>query len=438
MSGNWRENRWRHRWAGSVVLAVVLVAVSCGGGTTGSSAAASSPEISGPVTLQVAQEANSPAFQTMWAGQISAFEAANPKIKVNTTYFPVDQYANTVTTQLKGGGGPDIFYSNGGSGQIYSALTLGKVGQAADLSQQSWAKDIPSSARSLFFSGNKLYALPLAVSPVGIAYNTDLLQSWGADVPTTFGDLVKLCATAKAHGATFLAFAGANPQNTGLLGQMIASSYVYDTNAHWNADRANNKVTFANSAGWKNALNAIVKMNQAGCFQPGASGASTAAAQALVGQKKAAAYPAPGIVIGTLQALVPGQTIAMMPFPGATSANTRPTLAYSDALAVNNRSKSKAAAIKFIDFLATGDRPTQYAKATSTLTIQQALSGKQLPTTVQSFEPYVKSGKTAALANLTWPNGVVYSDFGSGVTGLLTGQLTPESLLQQMDSDWNQ
>ena len=37
---------------------------------------------------------------------------------------------------------------------------------------------------------------------------------------------------------------------------------------------------------------------------------------------------------------------------------------------------------------------------------------------------------------IDWPNGKVYTDLGTGIQGLLTGQATVQQVLQQMDSDW--
>jgi len=37
---------------------------------------------------------------------------------------------------------------------------------------------------------------------------------------------------------------------------------------------------------------------------------------------------------------------------------------------------------------------------------------------------------------IEWANGKIYTDLGTGVQGLLTGQTTAQQVLQQMDSDW--
>ena len=50
---------------------------------------------------------------------------------------------------------------------------------------------------------------------------------------------------------------------------------------------------------------------------------------------------------------------------------------------------------------------------------------------------YVGNGKPG-LPNATWPNPAVYDALGVGVQGLLTGQTTVDSVLEEMDAAWDQ
>lgn len=420
----------------SVLLAFASLLTACGGATSNSTSSSSNP--SGPVTLQIALQPAPPATEAVWNGWVSSFEKAHPSVQVHITYIPAAQYASTILTELQGGGGPDILGTDGGSGEVYSTLPLANSGRLANLSDESWSKDIPSATRSLFGTKGKTFAFPLPPSAAGLIFNQTLLTKWGAQVPTTFSQLLALCTTAKEHGAVAIEVAGANAENTGLLAEIIASSYVYSTQPNWNTLRSQGKVMFAGSSQWTNALGTIGKMNQAGCFEAGAAGMNTPQAEAAVAQGQALAYTAPGLVAGVLKRQNPANDFAVMAFPGPKDANTAVTLSFGDALAVNAKSKAKLDAVQFVNFIAGDAKGTEtYASAQSGLTLQQLHNGQVAAPALQPLSPYVKSGKVVSLANTTWASPKVFADLGSGLTGLLTGQSTPTSVLRQMDSDWN-
>ena len=60
------------------------------------------------------------------------------------------------------------------------------------------------------------------------------------------------------------------------------------------------------------------------------------------------------------------------------------------------------------------------------------------PTLPGSATSLTDPSKHVPLPNLFWPNGGVYDALGTGVQGLLTGQATPEVVLEAMDAAWEQ
>jgi raffinose/stachyose/melibiose transport system substrate-binding protein len=367
---------------------------------------------------------------------IPAFESANPGIKVVAQYSPTATLTQTLLTQLQGGNGPDVFYTNGGSGQSTSVLQLAKAGRLADLSTLSFTKNLPAAVTPLFQQDGKTFGLPLAEVPVGVIYNQDVFNSKKVSVPTTFTDLLNLCGTLKSGGVAPFELAGSAYANTGILGQIIAASNVYSETPTWNQDRANKSTTFAGTTAWNNTLQHIEAMKKAGCFEDGASGAAVPTIFAAVGHGSGAMLSGPGAAITSVQKVAPSVKLAMFPFPGDTADATRVTMAYSDGLAVNNASKKKDAALKFVDFMSQPTQAAAYAKAAGALTLADAATGK-VPATIDAYASYLKDGRVVALPNLTWPSGDIYQTFGQGITGLLTGQSQPNSVLTQMDANWD-
>lgn len=363
------------------------------------------------------------------------FGTENPGATATVEFVPPANYQQTLLTRLRSGSGPDVFYTNGGSGQVYSVVPLEKAGQLADLSSQPWAAALPAAAKPLYTVNGKVWALPLALVPIGLAYNTAAFAASGAAEPTTYPGLLAACKTAAAKNTPLISVAGSVPANAGIFAQIIAASTVYAANPNWNADRSANKVTFAGTAGWKTALQEIVDMKNAGCLLGGSEGQGVPAMFSSVGNSQAISLPGPAGVINAVKAITPTLKFGLWPFPGATATDTRATVGYSDAFGVNAKSPSLGTAEAFLNFMAQPANAKSFADAGATISLPDAAAGTT-SADLGSFGTFIKNQQVASLPNLQWVNGDVYNALGTGVQGLLTGQLTPDAILTQMDTAW--
>ena len=364
---------------------------------------------------------------------VSDFEKANPNIKVNVQYLPQATLGQATVTALQAGNAADVLYTNGGTGQLHSVFALGKAGYLADLSQRSWAKDVPPAARDMFFDGNTLYGAPMGLSLVGVVYNTELFNQLGLQIPSTFGGLVDLCGKVKAAGKIPMALAGQAP---GLYAQAPAASTVYASNPNWNEDRVAGKVTFAGTPGWQAALQQFVDLNNAGCFQPGASADTIVKAFNLLGSEQAVMFLAPSAAIGGILGVNPKFGAAMFPVPGPTAESTRAITEYNDSFSVNAKSPNQDAAMKLVDFLAQPDQLKAYAQIQGEISVPDSVTGT-VPELYSSFAPLLQQKKTVTLPSLIWPNPAVGQAVTPGMQGLLTGQKTIADVLNDMDAAWN-
>jgi raffinose/stachyose/melibiose transport system substrate-binding protein len=242
-----------------------------------------------------------------------------------------------------------------------------------------------------------------------------------------------LCSKIKAAGKIAIGEPG---QAAVILPLESAASTVYASNPAWNQQRAAGQVTFAGTAGWQEALQHVADMNKAGCFQPGAAGTSVPASFQLVGSGQALMFIGPVDALGAIAPLAKGAKFAAFPLPGDTAASTRAMITYSDALAVSSSSSNKAAATKFVDFVASPAEASILAKLTGTVSLPQAASGN-LPAQLSAFTPYYKSNKVVSYAPDGWPSGApLNTAMLPDTSGLFTGQQTPESVLKAMDQQW--
>ena len=418
-----------------VAAAAALVVAGCGG-SSGSDSSSTSAASSGKPTGTIRLLAHS-SIQAPLTAVIKNFEQANPGVKVNAQFAaPGTPFLQTLTTQVQGGNAPDVFYTTGGSASdgSVSVLPLAKAGKLAEFSNASWASDIPHAAHDLYYSGNKLYALPLFLAPLAVEYNVTEFNKLGLKPPTTYSELLQLCGKIKAAGKIPMAVPG---QAAVILPLEFAANLVYSKDPDWNAKRAANQVTFAGSPEWKEALQRMVDMNKAGCFQPGASGAAVPAAVGLVSAGKALMFPGPIDALGFIGGgAKKGTQFAAFPLPGDTPDQTTAMVSYSSSLVVSAASKNKSTAMKFVQFAATPEQADAAAKASGVISLQAAKSGN-LPAPVSSFAPLLKANKVTGYAPDAWTSGAPFNTaMIGGASGLLTGQKTPEQVLQSMDQQW--
>jgi raffinose/stachyose/melibiose transport system substrate-binding protein len=364
---------------------------------------------------------------------VNDFEKANPNIKVNVQYLPQATLGQAEVTALQAGNAADILYTNGGSGQLLSVFPLEKGGYLVDLSQRSWVKDLPQPTHDLYWDSDKLYGLPMGLSLVGVVHNTALFQQLGLQIPTTFSEMVDLCGKIKAAGKTPMVLAGQAP---GLYAQAPAASTVYSSNPNWNDDRAAGKVTFAGTPGWQTALQEFVDLNNAGCFQPGASGDTIIKAFQLLGGEQALMFLGPSAAIGGIMGSNPNFSAAMFPLPGPTADSTRAVTEYNDSFSVNAKSPNIDAAMKLIDFLAQPDEQRAYAKIMGEISVPDSVTGN-VPELYTSFAPLLQQKKSVTLPSLIWPNPAVGTALTPDMQGLITGQKTVPDVLTDLDNAWN-
>ena len=138
--------------------------------------------------------------------------------------------------------------------------------------------------------GQGLYAFSSRVVavPYGMFTNDDLFKKLGLQVPQTFSQLLDVCQKAKADGTPAVLLAGGNASTLERSQLLIVETWrcptVYGKDKHWAAKQEAGTVTFDGTAGWHQALQEFVDMNSAGCFQPGASGTTSASAEAEFAQ----------------------------------------------------------------------------------------------------------------------------------------------------------
>lgn len=157
----------RHMLAGVLVGAIAGLSVSAG-------ALAQEPT---ELTLWSHWSAEKPKRDFVEAA-IGEFEAANPDVKINVTWYEKNALYAALKTALRAGQAPDIFYAEPDQVEYMDN------GFLLDLSSLDWGAVEPWAKEAWIYDG-KPYGLPLEAWTVEVYYNKDKMADLGIALPDT-------------------------------------------------------------------------------------------------------------------------------------------------------------------------------------------------------------------------------------------------------------
>lgn len=425
----------RLRWAATAVAAALtgLSAAACSSASSGSGSTSAASE---PQSITFAFS-NPSGTEHYFQNAAAAYEKLHPGVTITSEVLPAESYAQAIATRIEGGNAPDVFQAESGSGQADSIQPFAKAGDLLPLTDPQVKADLVPAGLSQFQYNGTIYAVSLGSAVNGIVYNDALAKSAGVTLTanSTYSDVMQACAAVKAKGKSLYGLAGSVGENNGILAMEIATSTVYGPDPGWDAQRTAGKVTFAGTPGWTTALNTIVQLDKAGCFQPGAQGAGFDALTNGASSGQLFGFFAPSGAAVDINAASGGHVhLVALPF-ASPAGQTYLSLSSDTSIAGSAHTKSPKLVASFLAFLASpagqkilsvgsGYFPVGTTDVTALGPVYQPVAGM------------ITSRQYRNFPTIDWPNGKVYTDLGTGIQGLLTGQATVQQVLQQMDSDW--
>ncbi|AFR28674.1 MULTISPECIES: extracellular solute-binding protein [Micrococcaceae] len=364
------------------------------------------------------------------------YMAAHPDVKITFNAQPNDSYDQTVRTQLQAGNASDVIVTSPGSGTGRSILPLVEANFLEPL-DESAKKLVPVGSEALFGKDGKVYGQAPEITVVGIVANETAAKAAGlSDFPTDFAALEKQCSTLSSSGKSFFALAGSAAPNTGLMAMSLAASRVYAEDPKWNEKRVNKETTFADTQGWKDSLEAVKTLNDAGCFQKGAAGAGFDAITKGLASGSSIAGFVPGPTWKQIKTAAADADFAVRALPAEGSGKSYVYASANYSFSINAASKNKEAAKAFLDWAAEPEQTKTFAEADGALPVSGLESYDYGSGAYKNVGDLIKDGKYGPLPNSQWPNSAVYDALATGVQGLLTGQKSVDQVLQAMDSAW--
>ncbi len=174
-------------------LTLVSVALTAGCGQAGGPGAAGAPsseaKSSGPVTINYYGR---PDENQVESTIVSAFEAANPDIKVNYVELPdsSNDRLKTINTVLQAGDASiDVF-----AGDVVWPPIFASAGWVIPFDEYLEADELNeylAGPLSAFEMQGKTYGLPFMADAGALYYRKDLLEKYGKEVPKTWAELMQ-------------------------------------------------------------------------------------------------------------------------------------------------------------------------------------------------------------------------------------------------------
>jgi len=160
---------------------------------------------------------------------IKRFEAANPNVKIEATWYEKTALYAALKTALRAGTGPDIFYAEP------DQVEYMENGLLLDLTPLNWSA-IEPWAKEIWSYKGKPYGLPLEASTVELYYNKKLMDELGVKVPANLqldaATITDLAKKARSKGITPMAlgvgdrpFPGAYLTHEALLKKLGPADY---------------------------------------------------------------------------------------------------------------------------------------------------------------------------------------------------------------------
>ena len=365
---------------------------------------------------------------------IALFEEEYPDVTVEMDYQGGDLQA-LIGTMLQSGTAPDIVLSQPGgptSGVDINVVTQGAQGRYMDLSDLEWTADIPEMwlEGQLAYEG-KVYGYPGAVQPLSPIYNLDLLEELGLGAPTTYEEVLQLCADAQANGVYAYAqglgdVTGGGPQ---MLSYAQMATLLYGPEPDFREQLDSGATTYQDSP-WVDQFKIYEEMNEAGCFGEGALGRSRQQGSEAVAAGQALGQVDVGGQKAVMQEIAPDTRFLITGMPATEdAADTFITALPGYTVSVNAEAENPTAARAFMDFLATPEAGVIYAGMFSAVPILPN-DQYEAPEDLADFAALVESGGIALLAQIGGNS--VQQVLNEQVQAMILGDATPVDVAERM------
>jgi raffinose/stachyose/melibiose transport system substrate-binding protein len=241
------------------------------------------------------------------------YEKANPGVDVKREYISYAEYMVKLKAVLAGGTPPDVFQIPW-AGEYTELARSGKLVPLTEPLKKGFPKFFENVMKAISVDG-QAWAVPLDLNTLQIAYNIDMFEEYGIEIPQSTDELIATCKNLAKKGKFGIAlgtkdlWAGAD-----VFFAQVAST-----------DPTHTKMALADAGKYPwtspefvKAAENVVKMVKGGVFAPGANSMEVfvGAMNLFVQQQAAMFYPVGNFVTGGITKQVEGAfEYSLFPMP---------------------------------------------------------------------------------------------------------------------------
>ncbi|MFY0542882.1 ABC transporter substrate-binding protein [Brevibacillus sp. H7] len=413
----------RNRLAAVLLFASVAL-TACGGGKS-SNPGEGQGQQGGNTKDQVVLQMHSWRVEDTegYAKVIKAFEAENPGIKIEFKPFKATEYNTILNTALQSDSGPDIMQLR----PYATGMALAEAGHLEPLDSvsgiSSFSKDVLAAATA---KDGKVYGVPLSLNSTQIYYNKKIFEQNGLQEPKSWDELIATAKTLKEKGITPFAFGSKEGWLLSLSHGVIAPG-TYNGNA-WVEKLLKGETSF-DSPEFKKSL---ARMNELTPYFPNNfTGLELNDLRAMFATEKAAMFINGSFELEGIKKLNPDLALDFFPMP--TDEGKQVLTTWVDgSYGVNAKSKHKAEALKFMEFMASAKFGELFANefkrisAVPNVSASDPLVNKMAQLSGSSSTPYLM------VVNFNEGKPTTKQTLENALQGMYLGQLTPEQVAQEV------
>lgn len=438
--------------------AMMLAACSSNGGAPAASSAAAA-ETSGTtaasacaqygnITLTVGFSEASGTLGTGFQNLATAFEKANPNVKVDVQGKDWASSQETIRLAMSGNNPPDVMQGNQGwsiDGALWKAGLIANLDPYAE--KYGWADEFPESALTVnkfsadgtsLGTGN-LVALSQAVEYAGVFYNKELLAEIGITDPTTLDDRTTFLDSldkAKAAGLTPVELGDSDKWPA--LHNLSLFNGWYEKPDTINAWVFNTDGTTYDTPGRLKASTDFQDWMKQGYFNSDALALSFSDALAKFGQGDAVYFITGTWALGDVSKAL-GDKVGFMLFPAGDTGIHEAAGGYSLPFVMSSKTNYPDCAADFINFITASKEAiaAQIAAGRPPATLGGQDAQIDDPLLAQMVSEYKRLNAEGGLFTWEdWPTPTMLTFQGSEVQRLLSGEITPQAYNTKVQENW--
>ncbi|MBH0333841.1 sugar ABC transporter substrate-binding protein [Brevibacillus brevis] len=412
--------QFRFRYVASLVLTAVMVVTGCSsGGTETESVGGQGDGQQVTLSMHSWRVEDTEGYKAI----IKAFEADHPNIKIDFKPFKATEYNTILNTALQSDSGPDILQLR----PYAPGIALAEAGHLEPLDNVPGISTIPKDVLAAATGKDgKVYGVPLSLNSTQFYYNKKIFEQNGLQAPKSWDELIATAKTLKEKGIVPISFGAKEGWLLSLSHGVIAPASYSGTDY---LDKLLKGESDLKSAEF---LQSVQRMQELIPYFPeNYVGLELNDMRTLFATEKAAMFINGSFELEGIKKLNPDLPLDFFPMPTDDGKQVLTTWV-DGSYAVNAKSKHKAEALKFMEFMATKKFGELFANQFKRISAVPGVSTDD--PLVNKMAELSQSSATPYLMVVSFAEGkpTTKQTLENALQGMYLGKLTPEQVVEEV------